>query len=125
MARGLPLRVAGPVERLVRSYDELIAAAALPDDQPAVAAAHSALTEIASLLTGRAPVSAAEREYVEQRTEAIEQLTSALRGRPGTDALDPAVVLRARKELEAVAGYNSLNWLGELTAELRTRRAGD
>lgn len=119
IARGLPLQVSPPVDSLVRAYDALVGSATLPEGRSAVAAAHSALVEVASLLNGRTPATAAERAYIQQRTEAIKQLTEALQGNPVSDS-----VIEARRELEAVAGYNSVTRIAELAAELRTRHAG-
>jgi hypothetical protein len=126
------------VERLVRAYDALLGSAGMPGvttGGSAIAAGHGALIEAASLLRGREPGSADEREYVEKRAVAIEELTQVLGEEQvavsadsrievddGLGGIEPAALLQARQELDAIAGFNSLSRLEELTAEMRTRR---
>jgi hypothetical protein len=125
LGKGLPLQVSDPaVERLVRAYDDLVSLATMPEGRSAVAAAHSALVEVASLLHGRPAESAAEQEYAENRAAAVEQLAEALREHQA-DPPDPETLLLARAELDPIGGFNSLTRIGDLTADLRTRRAGE
>ena len=121
LARGTPLRVGdATVARLVAAYEQLDAA---PD--AARAAAHAALTEVASLLQGRVPASDRERRYVAARTEAVEGLVAALAEvdpAAGDDAaVDTDLVVEAREELDALGGMTSLSRLDELIAEVRSR----
>lgn len=122
LAQGHPMQVSDPVmDRLTRAYNDLCTVLPTVSDAASpLAAAHSAVVEVATLLNGRSPESAAERDYAAQRATAIEALTEALRhpDHPSAEAM-----LRAREELDPIGGYNSLTRLGELTAELRTRHA--
>jgi hypothetical protein len=136
LARGIPMTVADPATgRLLDAYDELVAVAGAGDaavGTSAVAAAHGAMLDVATLLRGRVPDSDGERGYVETRAAAVERLTGALResrtatGRrdtgPVEDGVDPAVMLRVREELEAIGGVSSLARLEEFTAEVRAPR---
>ncbi|HEX7277326.1 MAG TPA: hypothetical protein VF244_08125, partial [Acidimicrobiales bacterium] len=86
----------------------------------AVAAAHGALLEAASLLQGRVPAPGRESEYVERRRVAIEDLAGAL-ALPPAD-IDGAARVEARAEVEEVAGFTAVSRLEELTEETRSRR---
>jgi hypothetical protein len=128
LAGGVPMTMADPVTaRLVRAYEAIIGAGV---GRSAVAAAHSAVLEVASLLRGRAPASDGERAYVTERAKAIEDLAEALHERqsaatdvaPAAGDVDPAVELKVRQELEMIGGVNSLAWLKEVTDEVRTSR---
>jgi hypothetical protein len=135
--RGVPLSISDPViERLVRAYDAIVASASAPGlgvGPQAIAAAHGAVLEVATLLRGKAPASDGERQYAEKRASAIADLTKVLQKRregllrvdddsrgDDTDALDHAALLQAREELDAIAGFTSLTRLEGLTAEVRT-----
>lgn len=130
LAAGVAVRVDDPgPARLVRAYDELVAATggagAGPTAwtaDPARLAAHGALLEVATLLAGRPVSSGAEREYVTARAAAIEDLVGAIRDRPAVedpDAPDPGLVAEARVELDELTGGGALARLGELTTEAR------
>jgi hypothetical protein len=102
-------------------------------DVSAIAAAHGALLEAASLLGGRAPRSERESDYVDQRAISIEALVGALReslsGNPSSGnepvpGLEPGALVDAREELDRVGGFSSLSRLDELTEEARIRRHG-
>ncbi len=138
LARGLPMRTSGPtLGRLVRAYEALLSTAnapGLPDGSSAIAAGHSAVMEAASLLQGRLPTSDGERAYIEQRAAAIAKLAEAIHEQqaelaaavtagdePALD-VEPAAMLLARAEVDAIAGFNSLTRLDELTSEARARR---
>ena len=137
--RGVPLVVSSPgVATLVDSYTELVGLTERITPSiatPALAAAHGALAEVATLLGGRVPASEREIGYVRTRAKAVAELVATLRpsaravaGAPdeaehhsdvGTDA-----VLSAREELDAITASSSVDRLDELTAELRDRRHG-
>ena len=83
---GLPVDPSDPdVAALIDAYEAVLAEA--PPDDPAIAAAHAALLETASLLRCAPPVGPAEREYVRRRTLAITELAEGLR-------IDPLSYLR-------------------------------
>lgn len=66
---------------LARAYGECVEASVLPgvgSADEAVAAAHQAVLEVATLLDGGRPIAAAQRRYVTARTAAIEEVTDAL-----------------------------------------------
>ena len=86
------------------------------------------MLEVASLLDGRTPASAAENRYVDARVAAVEELVGALRaldaGGPGAGevpAVAPDLVVEAREELDALGGVNALSRLDDVTAEIRAR----
>jgi len=126
------------VAALVDSYTELVDLAERITPSiatPALAAAHGALAEVATLLGGRVPASEREIVYVRTRTNAVAELVATLRppthaeggvsdeaehrSDVGTDA-----VLSAREELDEITASSSVARLDELTAELRDRRHG-
>jgi hypothetical protein len=144
-ATGVLLHVANPATAgLVQAYDDLAAvtgtgstagtAGAGWHHDAGTDAAHGALLEVATLLRGRAPGSDGERDYVTARAVAIEGLTAAVReardrrragGRADADDVagpDPALVVEARRELEAMTGNSALSRLDELTTEARHGR---
>lgn len=140
LGRGVPLAVSSAgVADLVHSYRELVRLAgriAPAIATPALSAAHGAVAEVATLLGGRPPASDRELAYVEARREAVADLVATLRpladaagaGTPvatedGPD-LSAEAVLRAREELDDLAGSSSVARLDELTAELRDRGHG-
>jgi hypothetical protein len=124
------------VRHLVESYNELTRAADLPGTSKsprALEAAHLALSEVASLLEGRAPVVDAEVGYVAKRTQAVRDLAvelrrshrlhvHALEARAVEDVrplrLRAAAVATARDELDAVNPADSLDEMGRVTAAL-------
>lgn len=82
--------------------------------------AHSALTEVASLLQGRSPTSAAEVDYVLERVRALGDLRSTLadpRVGDGEHERRRALV-EARREVERLSGGSSVNDADELARAL-------
>ena len=78
---GLPIDPSDPdVGALIDAYEAFLAVA--PPHDPAIAAAHSALLETASLLRWAAPAGPAEREYVLRHTEAISELAEGFQVDP-------------------------------------------
>jgi hypothetical protein len=120
-ARGTPLDITAPTTaRLADAYRELLHR--LPDADPdisgpALAAAHAAVLEVATLCEGRAPT-LAEESYVVRRADAIAELAASLAG--GADSADahsndpPASVVEARDELDQLTGTSSVDRLLEL-----------
>lgn len=122
LARGVPLRVDDPaLGRLVAGYEALDAGPATTSE--ARAAAHGAVLEVASLLSGRSLASDRERSYVEDRAMAIEELVRALddSGPAEPSAVDLDLVIEAREELDFLGGTSALARLGDVTAEVRAR----
>ena len=125
LGRGQPLRVAdGPTARLVAAYESLLGVEGV--GTPAVAAAHAAVLEAATLLRGRDVSSDRERAYVDERADAIERLVAALAAPRPTFALEASTddVLDARQELDLLSGVNALARLNELTLETRGGSGG-
>lgn len=121
-SRGFPLRLDDPVvARLVVGYEALHPLVATTDE--ARAAAHGAVIEVASLLSGRVPGSDNERRYVEARATAVEALVEALTGaEPVTDVvISPDLVVEAREELDRLGGASALSRVDGIAAELRAR----
>jgi hypothetical protein len=134
---GHALDVSDPTVRaLANAYADLLAAAVPPGvavGSPAIEAGHAALLEVASLLDGRAPLTADERAYVDQRTHAIRDLSARLgaasrtRARrlahgepdPSEDArVRASAVVRARQELESTTGVSSIDEIERLRTQL-------
>ena len=130
-------------DELLEAHRRLLAAAAGPaggDSQSvtleaseAVAAAHLALIEVATLLGGRLPATASETEYVDRRTEAIRAIAwkleraerarrtaveAARRAAADEDADRTEALLRAREELEAETQLGALGQLRLLSSRL-------
>ena len=141
--RGYLLDVtSGSTAELLRAYEALVEAAALPGSVysgRALDAAHLALVEVATLLDGASPAGPAQDAYVAKRTNAIVALTDQLaraqdRWRADQVASEAAEAARrqrwvaavtvARDELQAEDRYGSLAQLERLTIRL-TREAGD
>ncbi len=124
LAGGVPVDISSPTtSRLATAYAGLlVAVGGDADGAPAIAAAHGAVLEAATLLGGRVPTSDREREYVDQRTAAIEALAAAFG--PTTGDGSPATLVEARDELDEIAGFNAVSRLEELADEIRTRRHG-
>lgn len=144
LGRGLPLDTTDQVVRsLVAAYGALLSAAAArgPSDEmgaEAVASAHQAVSEVASLLEGMPPQSSAQVAYVRKRSQAIRGVTDAMKGKHASsagsvsvastsmpdDTLGRDAVVRAREELEKATGVGSVDQLGDLAARLgdRTRK---
>ena len=126
LARGLPLQTGDPsVARLVAAYDALDEVPATPDS--ARGAAHGAVLEVASLLQGRTPATDRERNYVDVRAAAVQELVRALReAAPAEHHGPPAdLVVQAREELDALGGVSALSRLDDVTEEVRTRGRRD
>ena len=118
LAAGVPLDVsAASTARLAAAH--AAALASLPSADPAMAAAHAAVLEAATLLAGRAPSTPDEQSYVDARASAIESLTAALLDRPAASGPDASLVLEARAELDALTGSSALTRLEDLAAEAR------
>ncbi len=133
LASGMRLDVTSDASgRLVAAYEALLVRSARVDPDvagAAIAAAHGALVEVASLLAGRVPAPGRERDYVEQRASAVERLASAL-GDPAVppDSAEPyaepspaAAVVEARDELDSMTGTSTVTRLEELAAEAQAR----
>jgi hypothetical protein len=126
--RGVVLRLDDPAcARLAQAYGDLVDAtggdgAAWAAD-PARHASHGALLEVATLLGGHPAASDVERRYVAERALAIERLASAIRRRSVAEATpDPALVVAARRELDALTDGGTLARLAALAAEARRGR---
>lgn len=135
IGRGVVLdAVSPPTARLVRAYGAVLAAAdGAPAGAEARAAAHGALLEAATLLGGRAPSSARELQYVDERSAAVEALGAALRvvrpaapdgSAPESPLVDRTTLIEAREEVDAIAGSSSVSRIEDLTRELRERHGG-
>lgn len=136
LGRGIRMDVSSPaVAALVGAYVDLLGLSERPGPEfgePAIAAAHGALLEVASLLDGRSPTSERELGYIEERAAAVTELLGALRelppgsGSPDDDAstVDPELLIEAREELDQIARLNSVTRLEELTSEARVQRRG-
>ena len=129
---GLPIDASSPATAaLVGAYEDLLELAnrAGPEPDSAIAAAHGALLEVASLLKGRAPTSERELGYVEKRAAAVAALVAALGELPAASespaddlsAFDPDVLVAALEELDEITQFNSMTRLEELIAEARNQ----
>lgn len=126
LAGGLPLQTLDPsVVRLVAAYDALDGVESTPGS--ARAAAHGAVLEVATLLEGRTPLSERERNYVDVRATAVQDLVWALRESDagGADGLPGDLVVEAREELDALGGVSALSRLDDVTEEVRARGRRD
>ncbi len=106
-------------DALLAAYDALLdTARGAPEwiADEAVAAAHRALVECASLLGGRVPSIEEEVAYVRRRTSAITTVVAAITTAPD---LERIAAVRARDEVDALSGPTSLDDLGAVA-----RRAG-
>lgn len=137
LEKGVPIEVLSPGSaRLVGAYEALLALASRSGPElgdPAIAAAHCALLEVASLLKGRAPASESEVGYINKRAAAVAELAGVLqelppaRSEPSGDDLSaiPAdALVEAREELDQIAPFSSVSRLDELIAEARIQRRG-
>jgi hypothetical protein len=88
----------------------------------AVAVAHGAVVEAATLLNGHRLTDPSEEEYIVARSEAIEELASALKdGSAGRGERDRRrALLEARLEVEQLAGGTSISDVSDLVDELRS-----
>jgi hypothetical protein len=123
---GALLRVGDPtLDRLIDAHRAVGAIDVLdPGDRArADAVAHAALREVATLLDGRVPTSAAELEYVVSRSQALEDLARALRDAPRRDSETErsAALLAARREVEGLTGASSVADANEFAADLSGR----
>lgn len=94
------------------------------DTERARSVAHAAAYEVASLLEGRLPATAAEREYVAARTVALENVAALLAdpNLPPDDHGSRQAMVEARREVEAITGDSSVTDAADLLRELRERR---
>ncbi len=141
VGRGLPLDTTDHVVRsLVTAYGALLSTepARGPSHETgaeAVAIAHQAVVEVASLLEGMPPQSSAQVAYVRKRSEAIRGVTDALKGKHASSARSVGVastsmpddtlvrdaIVRAREELETATGVGSVDQLGDIAARFGDR----
>lgn len=139
LASGVALEVSSPsVSRLVGPYRSLFDATEGLDPalaEPARAAAHAAVSEVATLLDGRMPTSDGELRYVDDRATALAALVAELRAgphdrtaatAPASDAraVDADLVVAAREELDRLSSSGSVDRLEHLTQEARQHREG-
>jgi hypothetical protein len=125
---GVLLRVGDPtLDRLMNAHRSVgeVDVADSSDRVRADAVALAALREVATLLDGRLPNSAAELEYVVSRSQALEDLARALRDAPRRDseAERSAALLAARREVEGLTGASSVADANGFAAELSGRDA--
>jgi hypothetical protein len=113
------------LSRLVAAHDRIEQQVETSRDaERARSVAHAAAYEVASLLEGRLPVTAAEREYVAARTAALDEVAALLAdpGLPPEDHRTRQAIVDARQEVEQIAGGSSVTDAAELLRELRERR---
>jgi hypothetical protein len=133
--QGVVIDVASPATaRLVRAYGAVLSSTAgRPVPPEALAAAHGAVLEAATLLEGRVPASPVELRYVDERAAAVEGLGAVLRelapatcGEPASEppAVDRATLIAAREEVDEIAGSSSVSRIDDLARELRERHGG-
>ena len=126
LAEGVPLRVSDPeLARLARSYAELGECCAGRTDELAQRSyqlGHASVHEVATLLHGAPVASDAERAYVEKRIVALEAIARVLREQPVVPAIDPALLVAAREQLDGLGGASALTELEQLIQETRGRR---
>jgi hypothetical protein len=136
MQRGLPLDASSaPTAALIDAYDELFEIVQTNTSQSqevVVAAAHSALLEVASLLEGGAPSTDRQIDYVDKRRTAIAELGQTLQRTMSlrSDVIDqprvhPDALVEAREELDQIAPFNAVTRLEALIAETETRHRDD
>jgi hypothetical protein len=126
LAEGVPLRVSdAELARLAHAYAMLGALGADRTDdlgRRSYQLGHAAVLEVATLLHGAPVTSDAERAYVEKRIIALEGITRVLREQPTTPAIDPALVVEAREQLDDLGGASALTELEQLIQDSRGRR---
>jgi hypothetical protein len=135
MRQGVPLDISSPrTAALTATYDALLGLEQRSGrgfDDPGIAAAHSALLEVASLLNGRAPTSDRQLDYIDRRAAALNDLLAALQEIEATTdaerdddapALHPDALVDAREELDQIAPLNAVTRLEELIAEAKARQ---
>jgi hypothetical protein len=121
---GMLLRTDHPeIGRLVAAHDALVGpdSAVAPDVRLRIeAVAHAAACEVATMLEGRAPSSAAETEYIVSRITALKGLARALRDGSNVegDRDRRVAMLDARREVEDITGSSSVTDAGRLAEEL-------
>jgi hypothetical protein len=114
-----------PLLRLVAAHEQIERVAGAGEQaERARSVAHGAAHEVASLLEGRLPATAAEREYVTARVLALEELAAELAdpSLPPADHRERQAVVEARREIEAIAGDSSVADAADLLRDLRRRR---
>jgi hypothetical protein len=125
LGEGTLLRTdSAPVRDLVAAHGRLEAEAdpLSPSVRAEVAfVAHGALSEVASLLEGRSPTTPMEIDYIDARTEALNDLAATLAD-PHVgdgDASRRRALVEARREVEEIAGTSSVSAASELARRLR------
>ena len=122
LARGVPMRVDhDAVTKFVAAHERLTAAARTVEPSERLrmeSVAHAAAYEVASLLAGHRPRSAAEVAFVGARTQALGELTDVLAESGDGDAIARQARLEARLELESQGG-SSLTDAAALVEEMR------
>lgn len=116
-----------PVATLVGSYGALFDPAmelADPLLVQARAAAHAALLEVATLLSGRSPSTERELGYIDQRSVALSGLIESLQATPAheEDEIDPDLLVAAREEIDLIAPVTAVTRLEQVATEARLRR---
>jgi hypothetical protein len=123
---------------MLSAYDDLVQATARDrssDATDALAAGHLALTEVASLLHGRAPQVPAEITYINRRTAAIRELDRALRQQAEKSVLathglatprdrndlEASALVLAREQVAELDSEDSLDELGRVTRRVHAR----
>jgi len=113
------------LQQLVTAHERIDQRAGAGDEtRRARAVAHAAVHEVATLLQGRLPATAAEREYVAARAVALDDLATVLADPtlPADDHGARQAMVEARQEVEALAGGSSVTDAADLSRELRQRR---
>lgn len=129
LRQGSALDVSSPeVVALEAAYVQLWAAADGLDAglaSTARSAAHGAMLEVASVLGGQSPSTQPEREYVAARSQAISDLTVALRTDDpdrtdaGANGASPELLVAARRELDELEPFNAVAQIEDLISEQR------
>ena len=117
---GSPLASGSPATaELLAAYESVLALAGPHGaaGEEAVAAAHRAVVECASLLGGRVPSTREETAYVARRTAAIRSVAAALRAAP--DREERVAAVRAREEVDALTAAAVGTALDDLAAVVR------
>ena len=139
LADGTLLDVSAPaIASMVRSYEALFVPQ--PDAQVALepellgrvqAAGHAALSEVASLLGGRAPSSEREHGYVEERADALSSMVEEVEraahrdvSNGGSPVVDPEALVDAREELDRLAPFTTVGRIEDLTDEMKRLSGG-
>jgi hypothetical protein len=131
LKQGDPLNLTDPAtRRLADAYSRIAQTASAGTDpfgSDKVEASLMALQEVANLLRGRAPMGAAEVEYVARRADAVEGLALSVADGSARSGADVDTEIRAHNEVaEAItkfeerAGLSSLDRIESIRAGGRT-----